>query len=162
MQLACGEAGKKWNSLEILSRECPAFVRSRTFLVFVADFLFCCVLWEILLVLCGSPGLSLCMKLVIGKESEGLVDLTCFEFYPHFWSDDTCWYIRNKWKNMWLHEIDLLVSFFFILFYFSCPMLFLKCKKLVQVEIWVAKIKDWEQVWTLFTKTLNLAITADL
>lgn len=60
---SCKWQAEKWEKtrsfLENLRRECPAFVRSRTFLVSLADFLFCCVLWEILLVLCGSPGLSL-------------------------------------------------------------------------------------------------------
>lgn len=123
MQLTCREARKKCSSLENLSRECPAFVRSRTFLVSVADFLFCCVLWEILLVLCGSPGLGLCMKHVIGTDSKGSFsgfDLICI-LSPFL----IRWYllIHQKWMKKHVTLWNIFV-FFFMLFYFTYTTLF--------------------------------------
>lgn len=131
MQLTCREAKEEWGSLENLSRECLAFVSRKTFLVSVVDFLFCCVLWEILLALCGSPGLGLCMKLVMGKESEGsfsAFDLICI-LSPFL----VRWYllIHQKWikkhVTLWNKFPGFFwFFFFFILFYFSCNMLFPK------------------------------------
>lgn len=105
--------GKKWSSLENLHRECPAFVRSRTFLISVADFIFCCVLWEIFLVLCGSPGLGLCMNLVVGKESEDSFsgfDLICI-LSPFL----IRWYllIHQKWMKNHVTPWNRFVGVFF-------------------------------------------------
>lgn len=156
MQPTCREAGGKWGSLENLSRECLAFVSRKTFLVSVVDFLFCCVLWEILLALCGSPGLGLCMKLVMGKESEGsfsAFDLICI-LSPFL----VRWYllIHQKWMKKHVTPWNRFPGVVFFFFSF-CSISLVTCsflrnirRKLIQAEIWVAKLEDWEQFWIFY------------